>query len=151
MNQNQLTKLKGRFLNMLTQLGGAPLALGNTTEEQQVKTKVLQATALVKEALDMCDKIQTREVTQAEQKKAWKKKQIPDYPATEVVVIRHDPTVKPTYNLLCHNYTEVRAASGKVLERGCIVGMDMDYCSKNCAYATNNVCSLKAKGAKWKK
>ncbi len=23
------------------------------------------------------------------------------------------------------------------------VGMDMCYCSKNCAYATNNVCSLK--------
>ena len=63
MNQNQLTKLKGRFLNMLTQLGGASLALGNTTEEQQVKTKVLQATALVREALDMCDRIQTREVT----------------------------------------------------------------------------------------
>lgn len=72
-----------------------------------------------------------------------KKHKIPDYPMTETVIIRRDPTVKPTYNLLCRNYTEVRSSSGKVIERGCIVGMDMDYCSKNCAYATNNVCSLR--------
>ena len=41
------------------------------------------------------------------------------------------------------SYSEIRNRDNKVLERTCVVGMDMCYCSKKCAYATNNVCSLR--------
>ena len=142
MNQNQLTKFKGRLLNMLTQLGGASLVLGKTTEEQQINTKILQANALIKEALKMCDNVKTREVTKAEQKNIRKKieNRYSDL-TTHVEIIRREGT--PTYNIQCRNYGEYRDMKGKVIERTCTGGMDLCYCSKNCAYATNNVCSLK--------
>lgn len=142
MNQNQLTKFKGRLLNMLTQLGGASLTLGKSTTEQQINTKILQATKLVRDALDMSDGIETREVTKAEQKRIRKKIEGRYSDLTpHTVIIQRQGT--PTYNIRCRNYGEYRDKDGKVIERTCTVGMDMCYCSKNCAYATNNVCSLK--------
>lgn len=140
-NLNQLTKFKNRLLNIQTQLQGGSLALGKSTTEQQINTKLLQATKLVKDALEMSDGIETKEVTKAEQKKIRKKieSRYSDLTPHNVIIQRVEP---PTYNLRCRNYGEVRYKDGRI-ERTCVVGMDMCYCSKNCAYATNNVCSLK--------
>ena len=114
--------------------------IGGTIEEQ-IKTKLLQASKLIRDAYDMTDGIVTREVPKAESQKIRQKKES-KYTALvphEVIVDRHE---EPTYNLKCRNYGEIRYKDGKV-ERTCIVGMDMCYCSVKCAYATNNVCSLK--------
>ena len=142
MNENQLVKFKNRLLNIQTQLQGGTLGLGKATTEEQIKTKLLMATKLVKEAFEMSDEIETREVTKAEQKKIRKKIENRYSDLTpSVEIIRREVTA--TYNIQCRNYGEYRDRNGKIIERTCTVGMDMCYCSKNCAYATNNVCSLK--------
>lgn len=142
MNENQLVKFKNRLLNIQTQLQGGTLGLGKATTEEQIKTKLLSATKLVKEAFEMCDGIETKEVTKAEQKKTRKKIESRYSDLTpHIEIIRG--TGKQTYNIQCRNYGEYRDLKGNVIERTCTVGMDMCYCSKNCAYATNNICSLK--------
>lgn len=142
MNENQLVKFKNRLLNIQTQLQGGCLACGKDTKEEQIKSKLLYATQLVREAFEMTDEIRVREVPKAEQNKARKKKQ-----GTYTDLTPHREIIRsvsnPTYNIRCRNYGEYRDLNGKVIERTCVVGMDMCYCSKNCAYATNNVCSLK--------
>ncbi len=142
MNENQLVKFKNRLLNIQTQLQGGCLACGKDTKEEQIKSKLLYATQLVREAFEMTDEIKTREVPKAEQKAARKRNEArySDLTPHVEIVQRHEP---PTYNIRCRNYGEYRDRNGKVIERTCTVGMDMCYCSKNCAYATNNVCSLK--------
>ena len=140
MTENQLTKLKNRLLNIQTQLMGASIQLSRG--EPLINSKIEQANKLVAEAFKMCDTIKTHEVSQTEQNKKRKKKEqsfsylVPH----EVIIQRNEP---PTYNRLCRNYSEIRNRKNEVIERTCIVGMDMCYCSKKCAYATNNVCSLK--------
>lgn len=141
MNENQHTKFKNRLLNIQTQIQSGANLLGKATIEEQIKTKLLQASKLIRDAYDMTDGIVTREVPKAESQKIRQKKES-KYTALvphEVIVDRHE---EPTYNIKCRNYGEIRYKDGKV-ERTCIVGMDMCYCSVKCAYATNNVCSLK--------
>lgn len=141
MNENQHTKFKNRLLNIQTQIQSGANLLGKATIEEQIKTKLLQASKLIRDAYDMTDGIVTREVPKAESQKIRQKKDS-KYTALvphEVIIDRHE---EPTYNLKCRNYGEIRYKDGKV-ERTCTVGMDMCYCSVKCAYATNNVCSLK--------
>lgn len=141
MNENQHTKFKNRLLNIQTQIQSGANILGKATIEEQIKTKLLQASKLIRDAYDMTDGIVTREVPKAESQKIRQKKES-KYTALvphEGIVDQHE---EPTYNLKCRNYGEIRYKDGKV-ERTCIVGMDMCYCSVKCAYATNNVCSLK--------
>lgn len=142
MNENQLMKFKNRLLNVQTQIQGGTLGLGKSTVEQQINTKLLMAVKLIKDAYDMTDGIETKELAKAEQKKGRERKErgYSDLIPTREIVRREEA---PTYNLRCRNYGEYRDLNGKVIERTCVVGMDMCYCSKNCAYATNNVCSLK--------
>ena len=141
MNENQHTKFKNRLLNIQTQIQSGANLLGKATIEEQIKTKLLQASKLIRDAYDMTDGIVTREVPKAESQKirAKKESKYTDLIPHEAIVDRHE---EPTYNLKCRNYGEIRYKDGKV-ERTCIVGMDMCYCSVKCAYATNNVCSLK--------
>lgn len=141
MNQNQLIKFKNRLLNIQTQVQGGILALGRSTTEQVIHAKLDTALKMLKECYDLTDGIETKEITKAESKK-WKEKResrYSDLTPHNVIIQRQEAQ---TYNLRCKNYGEVRYQNGKV-ERTCVVGMDMCYCSKNCAYATNNVCSLK--------
>lgn len=141
MTENQLIKLKNRLLNIQTQLQGGTLVLGRSTTEQDIRARLETAIKKVKECYDLTDGIETHEPTKAENQRAKKRKEgkYTDLVPHEVIIQRHE---EPTYNLRCRNYGEVRYQNGKV-ERTCVVGMDMCYCSKNCAYATNNVCSLK--------
>ena len=140
MTENQLNKLKSRLMNVQTQLGGASVLLEKG--EPFINSKITQANKLVADALKMCDSVKTYDPTQEQIKKKRKKKEkgysylVPH----EVIIQRNEP---PTYNRLCRNYSEVRTNDNKVVERTCLVGMDMCYCSKKCAYATNNVCSLR--------
>lgn len=140
MTENQLIKLKNRLLNIQTQLMGASVLLSKG--EPLINSKIQDANKLVVEAFAMCDKIKTHEVVQEESKKKRKKREqsfsylVPH----EVIIQRNEP---PTYNRLCRNYSEIRDRKNVVIERTCVVGMDMCYCSKKCAYATNNVCSLR--------
>ena len=85
---------------------------------------------------------QPSEEMKSEQKRQKKRKEkaFSDLTPHKVIISRNE---LPTYNRLCRNYSEVRDSSNKVMERTCVVGMDMCYCSKKCAYATNNVCSLR--------
>lgn len=140
MTENQLIKLKNRLLNIETQLSGASILLSKS--EPLINSKVQDANKLVKEVFAMCEKIKTHEVSQEEQKKKRKKREQSFSYLTphEVIIQRNEP---PTYNLLCRNYSEIRNRKNEVIERTCVVGMDMCYCSKKCAYATNNVCSLR--------
>lgn len=135
MTENQLNKLKNRLLNIQTQLGGASVILEKT--DPFMNSKVQEANKLVSEVFEMCSKIKTQEVVNEPSKKKTRYKTV----THEVIIARHEPA---TYNLRCRNYSETRSTDGKLIERTCVVGMDMCYCSKNCAYATNNVCSLKA-------
>ena len=141
MTENQLNKLKGRLLNVQTQLNGASILLSKG--EPLINSKIQDANKLVAEAFKMCDTIKTMEVSEAESNKKRKKKEksfsylVPH----EVIIQRNEP---PTYNRLCRNYSEIRNRRNEVIERTCVIGMDMCYCSKRCAYATNNVCSLKS-------
>ena len=141
MNENQLVKFKNRLLNIQTQLQGGTLALGKDTKEEQIKSKLLYATQLVKEAFEMTDEIRTKEISKAESQRIRQRKESKYSDLTpHNVIIRSEEA--PTYNLRCRNYGEIRYKDGRI-ERTCVVGMDMCYCSKNCAYATNNVGSLK--------
>lgn len=138
MTENQLTKLKNRLLNIQTQLLGASMLLEKG--EPLMNSKVQNANKLVKEVFEMCDTVKTKEIPDSvSQKKRKKKEKSFSYLVPhEVIIQRNEP---PTYNRLCRNYSELRNRSNEVIERTCMVGMDMCYCSKNCAYATNNVCS----------
>lgn len=137
MTENKLNKLKNRLLNIQTQLVGASLQLVKT--EPQINAKLQDANKLVADAFKMCDSIKT-----VEEQPTPKKKHKRDYSSPliphEVIIARNEP---PTYNRLCRNYSEIRNRKNEVIERTCVVGMDMCYCSKKCAYATNNVCSLR--------
>lgn len=140
MTENQLNKLKNRLLNIQTQLGGASIILSKN--EPILNSKIQDANKLVREVFEKCDTIKTHEDTATQQyKKRKRKEQSFSYLVPHEVIIQRDEP--PTYNVLCRNYREVRDSSNKVIERTCIVGMDMCYCSKKCAYATNNVCSLR--------
>lgn len=140
MTENQLNKLKNRLLNIQTQLNGASIVLEKG--EPLINSKITQANKLVAEAFEMCKSVKTYEPTPTETKKKKKHKdQAYSYLTPHNVIIqRNEP---PTYNRLCRNYSEVRTRDNNVIERTCMVGMDMCYCSKKCAYATNNVCSLR--------
>lgn len=140
MNENQLNKLKNRLINIQAQLSGASVILSKG--EPLINSKVQNALKLVSDALIMCDSIKTKEIPQeVSQKKRKKKEQSFSYLTPhEVIIQRNEP---PTYNILCRNYSEIRNRKNEVIERTCVVGMDMCYCSKKCAYATNNVCSLR--------
>lgn len=141
MNENQHTKFKNRLLNIQAQIQSGANLLGKATIEEQIKTKLLQASKLIRDAYDMTDGIVTREVPKAESQKIRQKKEskYTDLIPHENIIDRHE---EATYNLKCRNYGEIRYKDGRI-ERTCIVGMDMCYCSVKCAYATNNVCSLK--------
>ena len=136
MTENQLTKLKNRLINVQAQLSGASVILAKG--EPFINSKVSEANKLVAEALKMCENIKTHEPQ--EKPKKHRSKEVYISGTHEVIIARNEP---PTYNKLCRHYYEVRTRDNKVLERTCIVGMDMRYCSKKCAYATNNVCSLR--------
>jgi hypothetical protein len=140
MTENQLNKLKNRLLNIQTQLNGASIVLEKG--EPLINSKITQANKLVADAFEMCKHVKTYEPTpQQQQKKRRHKEQAYSYLTPHNVIIsRSEP---PTYNHLCRHYSEVRDRNNVVIERTCIVGMDMCYCSKKCAYATNNVCSLR--------
>ena len=140
MTENQLNKLRGRLLNIQTQLNGASLLLEKG--EPMINSKVMDALKIVKDVYGMCDTIRTEEQTKAEQQKKRKRKEqsYSDLVPHQVIIQREEA---PTYNRLCRNYCETRNRKNEVIERTCIVGMDMCYCSKRCAYATNNVCSLR--------
>lgn len=140
MTENQLNKLKNRLMNVQTQLGGASVLLEKG--EPFINSKITQANKLVADALKMCDSVKTYDPTQEQMKKKRKKKERGySYLVPHEVIIQRNEA--PTYNRLCRNYSEVRTKDNKVVERTCLVGMDMCYCSKKCAYATNNVCSLR--------
>lgn len=140
MTENQLNKLKNRLLNIQTQLGGASVLLEKG--EPLINSKIQQANKLVVEAFKMCEKIKTYEVSQKESnRKRDKKEKSYSYLTPHVEIVHHSGP--PTYNMLCRNYSEIRNRKNEVIERTCVVGMDMCYCSKKCAYATNNVCSLR--------
>ena len=110
--------------------------------EPLINSKIQNANKLVMEAFEMCKSIKTKEIpVQVSQKKRKKREESFSYLTPhEVIIQRNEP---PTYNLLCRNYSEIRNRKNEVIERTCVIGMDMCYCSKKCAYATNNVCSLR--------
>ena len=137
MTENQLTKLKGRLLNIQTQINGASILLSKN--EPEINSMMQEANKIISDVMIKCETIKTQEIV--EQPKKKKKKQQYSYLVPhEVIIQRNEPA---TYNLRCRNYSEIRNRDNKVIERTCVVGMDMCYCSKNCAYATNNVCSLR--------
>lgn len=136
MTENQLTKLKGRLLNIQTQINGASILLSKS--EPQINSMMQEANKIISDVMIKCESIKTQEIVEPPKKK--KKKQYSYLVPHEVIIARDEP---PTYNRLCRNYAEIRNRDNKVIERTCVVGMDMCYCSKRCAYATNNVCSLR--------
>ena len=135
-----MNKLKSRLANVQVQLIGASGLLSKG--EPFLNSKIQNANKLVGEVLKACDSIKTKEIEpEISQKKRRKKEQSYSYLTPhEVIIHRNEPA---TYNLLCRNYSEIRNRKNEVIERTCIIGMDMCYCSKKCAYATNNVCSNK--------
>ena len=138
MTENQLNKLKNRLLNIQVQLVGASGLLAKG--EPLLNSKIQDANKLVADVLKNCDKIKTHEVEPTVSKKKYKRREqsFSDLVPHETIIHHSGPA---TYNRLCRNYSEIRNVKGEVLERTCVVGMDMCYCSKKCAYATNNVCS----------
>ena len=140
MTETQLKKLKGRLLNIQVQLASASALLSKG--DLALDSKIHDATKIVADVLIACDSIKTQEVPQPVSKKYKRREQsFSDLVPHEVIIQRNEPA---TYNRLCRNYSEIRNVKGEVLERTCVVGMDMCYCSKRCAYATNNVCSLRS-------
>lgn len=137
MTENKLNKLKNRLLNIQTQLVGATLQLSKI--DPAINAKLQDANKLVADAFKMCDSIKTVE-EEPTPKKKHKQKYYGPVIEREVIIQRNEP---PTYNRLCRNYSEIRNRKNEVIDRTCVVGMDMCYCSKKCAYATNNVCSLR--------
>ena len=142
MNENQLRKFKGQLLNIQIQIESAALKLNHDPIEMQTMHKLKLASHELREAIAFAEDIKAVEDSKPQPKKKKKKAGGKTEPA--VIVITKDPTVGVNYNIRCRNYSEVRNSEGKVIERGCTVGMDMDFCSKKCAYATNNVCPLKS-------
>lgn len=139
MTEKQLDKLKNRLLNIQNQLSGASLILEKG--EPFINSKVTQANKLVQEAFDMCKSVKTHEIPDTPPKKKKNKESSFSYMVPrEVIIQRNEPA---TYNRLCRHYSEIRNRKNEVIERTCIIGMDLCYCSKKCAYATNNVCSNK--------
>ena len=139
MTETQLKKLKGRLLNIQVQLASASALLSKG--DLALDSKIHDATKIVADVLIACDSIKTQEVPQPVSKKYKRREQsFSDLVPHEVIIQRNEPA---TYNRLCRNYSEIRTTTNKVLERTCVVGMDMCYCSQKCAYATNNVCSLR--------
>lgn len=137
MTENQLNKLKARLMNIQTQLVGAELLLQKNNP--LINSKVQDALKIVKDVYGMCDTIKPEEEHPAAKKKRLdREKRFSDLTPHVEIVHRNEA---PTYNRLCRNYSEIRDGKNNVLERTCVVGMDMCYCSKKCAYATNNVCS----------
>lgn len=136
MTENQLNKLKGRLLNVQTQINGASILLSKN--EPALNSKIQEANKIIADVLIACESIKTLEIPPVQPKK--KHKAYTHEVVREVIIARKEPA---TYNRLCRNYSEIRTRDNKVLERTCMVGMDMCYCSKKCAYATNNVCSLR--------
>ena len=136
MTENQLTKLKGRLLNIQTQINGASLLLSKN--EPEINSMIQEANKIIADVMIKCESIKTQEITEQPKKR---KKREHFYPITHDVIIARNEA--PTYNIMCRNYSEIRNRKNEVLERTCVVGMDMCYCSKKCAYATNNVCSLR--------
>lgn len=134
MTENQLTKLKGRLLNIQTQINGASLLLSKS--EPEINSMMQEANKIISDVMIKCESIKTKEVE--EQPKKKRKKEY--YSQPTVIIARSEP---PTYNLRCRNYSELRDRNNNLISRTCIVGMDLCYCSKQCAYATNNVCSLR--------
>ena len=134
MTENQLTKLKGRLLNIQTQINGASILLSKN--EPEINSMIQEANKIIADVMIKCESIKTQEVE--EQPKKKRKKEY--YPQATVIISRNEP---PTYNMMCRNYSEIRNRKNEVIERTCVIGMDLCYCSKRCAYATNNVCSLK--------
>ena len=134
MTENQLTKLKGRLLNIQTQINGASILLSKN--EPEINSMMQEANKIISDVMIKCESIKTKEVE--EQPKKKRKKEY--YPQATVIIARNEP---PTYNRMCRNYSELRNRKNEVIERTCVIGMDMCYCSKRCAYATNNVCSLR--------
>ena len=137
MNENQLKKFKGHLLNICTQIENASLKLSNEPIEQQTNHRLRLALQQIKMSYELAQEIKAIEPPQIKPKKKQKY-----YPMPEVVVIQKESAPR-TYNLRCRNYGEIIDKDGKVIERTCVIGMDLDFCSKNCAYATNNVCTLK--------
>lgn len=135
MTENQLTKLKGRLLNIQTQINGASILLSKS--EPEINSMMQEANKIVADVLIKCDSIKPVEIPQEPPKKKHKREH---YPQATVIIARNEPA---TYNLRCRNYSELRNDRNELIERTCIIGMDLCYCSKNCAYATNNVCSLR--------
>lgn len=140
MTENQLNKLKNRLLNIQTQLNGASIVLEKG--EPFINSKITQANKLVADAFEMLKHVKTYEPTpqQQQKKRRHREQAFSNLTPHNVIISRNEP---PTYNRLCRNYSEIRDRNSVVIERTCIVGMDMCYCSKKCAYATNNVCSLR--------
>ena len=134
MTENQLTKLKGRLLNIQTQINGASILLSKN--EPEINSMMQEANKIISDVMIKCESIKTKEIE--EQPKKKRKKEY--YPQATVIIARNEP---PTYNRMCRNYSELRNRKNEVIERTCVIGMDMCYCSKRCAYATNNVCSLR--------
>lgn len=134
MTENQLTKLKGRLLNIQTQINGASILLSKN--EPEINGMIQEANKIIADVMIKCESIKTQEVE--EQPKKKRKKEY--YPQATVIIARNEP---PTYNRMCRNYSELRNRKNEVIERTCVIGMDLCYCSKRCAYATNNVCSLR--------
>lgn len=139
MTENQLNKLKARLMNIQTQLVGAELLLQKNNP--LINSKVQDALKIVKDVYGMCDTIKPEEEHPAAKKKRLDREKRFSYLTPHVEIVHRNEA--PTYNRLCRNYSEIRNAKNEVLERTCVVGMDMCYCSKKCAYATNNVCSLR--------
>jgi len=149
MTENQLNKLKGRLLNVQTQLAGASILLAKN--DPLINSKVQDALKTVKDVYGMCDTIKTEEEQPAAKKKRMEKHKRYSELTPHIEIVHRKEA--PTYNRLCRNYSEIRNRKNEVIERTCVVGMDMCYCSKNCAYATNNVCSTRDDGrigGKWR-
>lgn len=141
MTENQLNKLKNRLINIQAQLKGASILLEKG--EPLINSKIQNANKLVTEAFEMCKTIKPKEVPDAvsQKKRKRKEKSFSYLVPHEPIIQRNEPA---TYNRLCRHYSEFRNRKNEVIERTCIIGMDFCYCSKKCAYATNNVCSNKA-------
>lgn len=148
MTENQLAKLKRRLINVQSQLAGAETLLSRG--EPFINSKLQEANKLVGAALEMCEKIKPCDNPPGEKFRKQKLKDKYYSEVREVIIARNEP---PTYNLVCRNYSETRNRKNEVIERTCLIGMDLCYCSKKCAYATNNVCSTTDNGrigGKWR-
>ena len=70
MTENQLNKLKGRLLNIQTQINGACILLSK--KEPQLNSKMQEANKIIADALIACESIKTEEVEPVQPKKKHK-------------------------------------------------------------------------------